>query len=97
MGILSRLKYILPEKIKLMIYNSLVLSYMDYGILIWGHQSDRIHKLQKRAIRLITGSKYNTHTEPLFKRLINCIIIIQWGVIERNVGLLMLVMVKLCW
>ena len=42
---------------------------MNYGILIWGHQSDRIHKLQKRAIRLITGSKYNTHSERLFKRL----------------------------
>ena len=29
----------------------------------------RIFKLQKRALRIITNSKYNAHTEPLFKNL----------------------------
>ena len=68
-GILSRLKYLLPERIKLIIYNSLILSHINYGILIWGHHADRIFKLQKKAIRIITKSKYNAHTEPLFKNL----------------------------
>ena len=33
------------------------------------HDSRRIIKLQKRAIRIMTLSKYNAHTEPLFKEL----------------------------
>ena len=35
--------------------------------MAWGYQSDRIFKLQKRAIRIVANSKYNAHTEPLFK------------------------------
>ena len=68
-GILSRLKHFLPQKILLMIYNSLILPHIQYGILCWGYKIDRILKLQKRALRLITNSKYNAHSEPLLKTL----------------------------
>ena len=34
-----------------------------------GRQTNAIHKIQKRAIRIIAASKYNAHTEPLFKQL----------------------------
>ena len=47
----------------------MVLSHLNYGILVWGFDLDRLFKLQKKAIRIITGSKYNAHTEPLFKSL----------------------------
>ena len=69
LGILSRLKRYLPQSILLMIYNSLVIPYLQYGILCWGFKTNRPFKLQKRAVRLITSSKYNAHTEPLFKNL----------------------------
>ena len=46
-GILNRLKHILPTEIKIMIYNSLILSHINYGILMWGYHSDRLYKLQK--------------------------------------------------
>ena len=39
------------------------------SILVWGFKSSRISKLQKRAVRMISCSKYNAHTEPLFKCL----------------------------
>ncbi len=68
-GILNALKHFLPETPKVTIYNSLILSHLNYGILIWGYENDRLTKLQKKAIRIITLSKYNAHTEPLFKRL----------------------------
>ena len=42
---------------------------MTYGILAWGRHTNAIHKIQKRAIRIIAASKYNTHTVPLFKQL----------------------------
>ena len=68
-GVLNRLKYSLPTHVKLMIYNALILSRINYGILSWGYNSERILKLQKKAMRIISLQKYNAHTEPLFKTL----------------------------
>ena len=45
----------------------LVNSQISYGLLSWGFQCKRLEKLQKRIIRIITCSKYNAHTDPLFK------------------------------
>ena len=52
-----------------MIYNALILSKINYGILTWGYESESILKLQKKAVRIITSAKYNAHTEPIFKKL----------------------------
>ena len=68
-GILNRLKHILPQRIKTMLYNSLLLPHINYCLTTWGYQCNRLQKLQKRAIRIITLSKYNDHTAPLFKKL----------------------------
>ena len=68
-GILNKLKYFLPTHIKLMIYNSLILPHINFGILNWGFKLNRIEKLQKKALRWITCSNYNAHTDPLFKEL----------------------------
>ena len=50
------------------IYNSLILSHINYGILLWGSKSAKLDKLQKKAIRILSCSKYNAHTDPLFKK-----------------------------
>ncbi len=68
-GILNRLKHFLPLNIKTMLYSSLILSHLNFGILNWGYACERITKLQKKAIRIISTSKYNAHTEPIFKSL----------------------------
>ena len=51
------------------------------AIFLWGFTTHRLIKLQKRAISIITDSKYNSHTEPLLKSLnilkINAIFTIQ--------------------
>ena len=52
-----------------MLYCSLINSQLSYGILIWGYEYHRLEKIQKRAIRIISNSKYNAHTEPIFKAL----------------------------
>ena len=44
-------------------------SHLNYGILTWGFACQRLKKLQKKAIRIITRCKYNAHTDPLFKAL----------------------------
>ena len=50
------------------IYNALILPQLNYGILAWGHLAKRLNLIQKRAVRILTASKYNSHTEPLFKQ-----------------------------
>ena len=50
-------------------YNSLILSSLNYGILVCGYNTDRLFKVQKRAVRVISKSKFNAHTDPLFQNL----------------------------
>ena len=68
-----KLKDILPLKALILLYNSFILSYLSYGIIIWGNcytkYVNSLLKLQKRAVRLCTGSQYLAHTDPIFKRL----------------------------
>ena len=68
-GVMSRVKYHVSKKILLTIYNSLILSHLHYGILCWGFCSHKLFKSQKKAIRVICKSKYNAHTDKLFKEL----------------------------
>lgn len=68
-GILNKLKRIIPRRILIQIYNALIAPHLNYGILAWSHSTLPITQIQKKVIRTITCSKYNAHTEPLFKRL----------------------------
>lgn len=65
---MRRLRNFLPETTLLMLYNALIFPHISYCILSWGYKCTRITTLQKKAIRLIGNSKYNAHTEPLFKK-----------------------------
>ena len=68
-GTLRRLKRFLPSDILKTIYNALIQPHLNFGVLLWGKKVKRIKKLQKWALRSITSSKYNAHTEPLFINL----------------------------
>ena len=68
-GILYRLRNTFPLDVLKTLYKSLVLSYINYGLLLWGIEVKKLESIQKRAIRLITGSNYVAHTEPLFIQL----------------------------
>ena len=68
-GTLSRLKKFIPQEVLKIIYNSLILPHLNFGILLWGHNSKRIFRLQKWAVRAVTSSKYNAHTNPIFQKL----------------------------
>ena len=63
---------ILPINIMRTIYTSLILCHLNYGVLLWGpklHVNDRLHILQKKAVRIITCNSYFAHSAPLFKQL----------------------------
>ena len=70
---LNQAKKFLPLNIRLTLYNSLVQPFLEYGIAAWGAAKcqyiEKIEKLQKKAVRCISNSRYNSHTEPLFGKL----------------------------
>ena len=66
---MNRLKHYLPQRILQILYNSLILSHLNSNITAWGFVSHKLSRLQKRALRIITDSKYNAHTQPLLKVL----------------------------
>ena len=68
-GTINRLKRFLPSHILKIIYNALIQPHLNFSILLWGNNTKRILKLQKWAVRAITCSKYNAHTDPIFKKL----------------------------
>ena len=45
LGILNRLKRILPLNIQIILYNSLMLPHLNYGITLWGFKCERILKI----------------------------------------------------
>ena len=70
---IKTVKNVLPQTALCTLYFSLLHSQLLYAIPIWSSGSplnmQSIYKLQKKAIRLISLSKFNAHTEPLFKQL----------------------------
>jgi hypothetical protein len=54
-----------------LIYFSYFHSLISYGIIFWENSSQSIHvfRLQKRIIRIITGSKCNDSRRQLFNNL----------------------------
>ena len=68
-GVLYKLKHVLPIHSLRTLYFSMVQSGMVYCISTWGFVHYRTEKLQKRFVRMISSSKYDAHSEPLFKVL----------------------------
>ena len=72
-GVLNNLKYILPLKVLVQLYNSMILSHLSYCNIVWGNCASyllqKLFVLQKRAIRVITKSNYLAHTKELFLKL----------------------------
>lgn len=66
-------KHFLPQNALKAIYYTLFHSHLVYCNIIWtsGTASllNKIFKLQKSAIRIISNASYNAHTEPIFKEL----------------------------
>jgi len=67
---IKQAKHIIPLKGMKSLYFALIHSYLSHCTaimsVITAKNRQRIVKIQKKAIRLITGSAYNEHTAPLF-------------------------------
>ena len=69
-GIISKLRYYIPNNTLLDIKKSLISPYLPYGIVAWGNAAtvhiQKLLVLQKRALRLMNFKSYQDHAVPLF-------------------------------
>ena len=72
-GVISKLRHTLPQSVLLMLYNTLILPFLSYCNIVWANtyptKLHRLNFLQKRVVRNITLSHYQSHSRPLFKQL----------------------------
>ena len=75
-GILSKLKYMLPMGILKLIYKAIISPYISYCNIVWGgtysSRLNSIRVLQNRAIRIISGNDESLHTPQLYY-MTNCL------------------------
>lgn len=71
-GIISRIRFCIDKRTAHLLYNSLILPYINYCCMIWGSNYDsqlmRLVILQKRAVRLIEYVYPPFSSEPIFKK-----------------------------
>ena len=70
---INRIKHFVAQKYLRALHFSVIYPYMSYGITIWG-STYNVHKkklvvMQKRAMRVTAGAKYNETTNPIFSQL----------------------------
>jgi len=72
-GIVCRIRFFINQPLLRMLYNSLIYPYLHYGNIIWANnyptRLDKILKLQKKALRIITFSSYSAPSLPIYKKL----------------------------
>lgn len=72
-GIINRSKYFLGQKHRFLLYNALVLPYLNYCCLVWGNapQSfiNKLFVLQKKIVRIIDNQPRLAHTNPIYLKL----------------------------
>ena len=72
-ALLCRINQYLPLQARKLYFNSYILPVIDYCLTVWGNAPklhiERIHKLQKRAARVILDSPPDSSSQPLFVEL----------------------------
>jgi len=63
----------LPEKALITVNNAIVLPILDYSLILWGFtynsHINRLERLQRRALRVMSFSAFDADSDPLFKRM----------------------------
>ena len=73
-GIISKVRHLLPVLGTRTLYVTLVEPYLGYCNIVWAQSKpttylDKIFRIQKKYCRLMTFSHFQAHSEPLFRQL----------------------------
>ena len=89
-GVLSKLRNVLPSRVMVSIYNAIILPHLNYCNEIWGKtykvHVDKLYILQKRAIQTVTNSDFRSPSIPHFVKLN---IIPLFELVKLNVSIFM--------
>ena len=67
LGVMKKIKRFAPPQVMKILYQSLILPHLNYGIKAWGFAHSKVFNIQKKAIRIMTNRKVNSHTDPIFR------------------------------
>ena len=72
-GMLSKVRHYVPKTELKSIYHSIFESILRYGCQVWFQSctkeiQEKIVKLQKKALRIMSFSDFQAHSSPLFKK-----------------------------
>ena len=72
-GMLAKARHYVPDLELKNIYHAIFSSHIHYGSQVWTPKlvsvTDKISRLQKAAMRIMSFSEFRAHSEPLFKKL----------------------------
>ena len=72
-GMLAKARHYVPHLELMNIYHAIFASHLMYGAQVWSSKllsvHERIFRLQKSAMRILTFSDFKAHSEPLFNQL----------------------------
>ena len=72
-GVLSKLRHVLPLKALQNLYYSLIYPHLLYGIIIWGNTYEmylkRLTTLQNRAVKISLGAHWRDNTANCYMQL----------------------------
>ena len=72
-GLFFRLRHFLPLSALLTLYKTLFEPHLSYCNIVWSNTCPsyflKLERLQKKAIRALSWSPFNSHTPPIFHRL----------------------------
>ena len=72
-GMFAKARQFVPLNELKNVYHAIFSSHLMYGCQIWTQKllsvTDKMSILQKNAVRIVTYSAFNAHSEPLFKQL----------------------------
>ena len=70
LGVMYKLKNIVPSSTLISLYYALIYPHLNYCNLAWGNtylcHLEKLFLLQKRAVRIVCNANYLAHTNPLF-------------------------------
>jgi len=74
-GMLSKLKYLLPKTTLQQLYYTLIHPSLLYGIIIWGltypNYLQKLSILQNKALKAICGAHYRNSASPIYAKIKN--------------------------
>ena len=72
-GVLCRVRFFISQPLLKLLYNCLIYLCLYYGNIVWGinypTRLEKLIRLQKKVLRIITFSTYTAPSLPLFKKL----------------------------